>query len=292
MRRLRISILLLIVDLTVYFNIKRFGPIEENAADVQSFFYVLGFVAVISILLIPFMRRIKLWELLVFWVGITFVLRVAVFNQRPLFGDSYTVISFTEVALFALTVILTQQVAKQIDDFEKAVENITLGNKGDRVRNMADARRDIQEELTRSRRYNHPLSLILIEANKDSFKANSSPAIKQVQSQMMEQYVSVSLGRIIAELLRRSDLVINEEEKTRFVILCPETGLKEAQLLTARIRSLLLARLGVELTCGIGSFPNEALTYEELVLQAEKHLAQPLSEEALLSKTDVVEKTI
>ena len=264
MRQMKLAILLLVIDLTVLFNIKRFSLGEENSIDIQPLFYALGFAAVVLILIIPFLRQMNVWALLLLWNGIGFSLRMTLFNQRPLFGDFYTYLSISEATLISLTVVLAQRVANHIHDFEEAIENITFGIKGNRVRNKTDATRDIQDELTRSRRHNHPLSLIVIETKSDTHPATLKRAVKQAQQTMLERYVTVSLGRIIADLLRRTDLVISEEEYNRFILLCPETDLPEAHMLTERIRTLILARLGVEVNCGIGSFPAEALTFEEL----------------------------
>ena len=286
MRQMKLAILLLVIDLTVLFNIKRFSLGEENSIDIQPLFYALGFAAVVLILIIPFLRQMNVWALLLLWNGIGFSLRMILFNQRPLFGDFYTYLSISEATLISLTVVLAQRVANHIHDFEEAIENITFGIKGNRVRNKTDATRDIQDELTRSRRHNHPLSLIVIETKPDTHLATLNRAVKQAQQTMLERYVTVSLGRIIADLLRRTDLVISEEEYNRFILLCPETDLPEAHMLTERIRTLILARLGVEVNCGIGSFPAEALTFEELVHQAEKRIGQPSSEITSLAKTN------
>jgi hypothetical protein len=275
MRQMKSAILLLIIDLTVFFNIKQFNLGGENAIDIQPLFYAVGFVSVVLILLVPLFRQMNIWLLVLLWNAIGFVLRMIFVGQRPLFGDVYTYLSISEAVLVSLTAVLAQRVACYIYDFEKAIENITLDNNSGRVKHRTESLGNIQDELTRSRRYNHPLSLILVEPEQVSIHPYLHRVVAQVQESMMERYVNTSLGKIISDLFRRTDLVIIDDDRDRFIVLCPETEFPQAQILAERIHTLIGTQLGVEVNCGISSFPAEALTFEELVHQAEQKLVPP-----------------
>ena len=90
---------------------------------------------------------------------------------------------------------------------------------------------------------------------------------------MVSRFVSVSLAKIITREARRTDLIISQGEgDNRFLILCPETKGRDTINLAERIRSTVMDRLGVDINYGIASFPEEALTYEELLQRAEFQL--------------------
>ena len=89
---------------------------------------------------------------------------------------------------------------------------------------------------------------------------------------MMGRYVFTSLAGAIGKELRRTDMVLEEREHRRFIIVSPETDTRGSSELVQRIRAAASERLGVSLECGIASFPDEALTFEELVHQAETRL--------------------
>jgi GGDEF domain-containing protein len=93
---------------------------------------------------------------------------------------------------------------------------------------------------------------------------------------MMARYVITSLARIISKQLRRTDMVLDQHERGRFIIISPDTSASSSETLAQRIKSAAAEQLGVTVSCGVASFPDEALTFEELVHQAETGL-QPES---------------
>jgi len=62
----------------------------------------------------------------------------------------------------------------------------------------------------------------------------------------------------------------------RFVVLCPETDLENAVFLAGRTRKIVEERTGLHVHCGAASFPDEALTFEDLL-----HLARDRSRQSL-----------
>lgn len=288
MRHLKTSIVALIFGLTILFNIKRLN-LEESKVDILSLFYVLGFAAVIAILLIPFFRRMNLFIALVLWNGLGVFLKAMFFSDRPLFGDINTYLTITELSLLSIIVILTYRLMRNLDDFEQAVENMTLATVGRQLRELDEATEDIQTELIRSRRHHHPLSVIIVEPAQGSIQAAVHRSVLEVQRAMMARYVVVSLGRAISGELRRTDMVLQQSGRDRFIIFCPETNAMDAQVMIDRIKTASEEKIGVPVNCGIGAFPEDALTFEELVRQAElqvKHAPAPLSEPATLPSSN------
>lgn len=275
MNHLRRSIVSLLVGLTIFFNIERLDFGQPNTIDIQTFVYALGIVAVITVVVIPVLRQSPRLASLGLWLGVYVLCRLLVFNQRPLLGGIYTYLSITESVFLSVLVWLAHDLGHSMHDFEEAVKNITLSDSNRRVRKLDEASEDIQLELTRSRRYKRPLSVIVVETKLESVQAALHRTIQEVQRAMMTRYVVTSLARVIGGQLRRTDLVLDQRDRGRFVILSPDTTADSSTVVADRIQAAATEQLGVSVACGIASFPDDALTFEELVHRAELNLQKP-----------------
>jgi len=72
------------------------------------------------------------------------------------------------------------------------------------------------------------------------------------------------IGQAIGDSIRQTDLLI-QDHIGRFVILCPETDLENAFFLAERTRNIVEEHTGLHVNCGVASFPDEALTFEDLL---------------------------
>ncbi len=75
----------------------------------------------------------------------------------------------------------------------------------------------------------------------------------------------------------------DQQDQGRFIILSPESDVGGATALAERIRVAAEQQLGVAVTYGIASFPQDALTFEELVAYAETNSRVQLAQEAVYS---------
>lgn len=111
-----------------------------------------------------------------------------------------------------------------------------------------------EEECARAERYNHKLSLILIE-----------PAMV-ASSRSWE--IRDQVGRWIQTELRATDIA-GYVGNGRFVVLAPEAGLHEASMLVQRIRARI-----PDLDVATVVFPDHAPTYDLLWRQATNRLGE------------------
>jgi GGDEF domain-containing protein len=116
------------------------------------------------------------------------------------------------------------------------------------------------------------LSLIVLQPTSGSIQSDVQKAVQEIQKNMMLRFLLTNLGQIISQEARRTDLILNQGKEGRFVVLCPETTSKGVLGLAERIRSTASDRLGLSLTYGIASFPDEALTFDDLLHKAEREL--------------------
>jgi GGDEF domain-containing protein len=271
MMHLRRSIIALLFGLTFFFNIERMDFGQRNIIDIQAFVYIVGIIAVVSMITIPTLWKWPLPVSLILWLGVYLLYKLWIFNGRPLLGGIHTYLSITEAALLSLMVALAHNVGRGLHDFEEAVKNITLSDVNRRVRRMDESIEDVRMELARSRRHQRPLTVVVVEAKPESIQVALHRTVQEVQRAMMTRYVVTSLARVIGNQLRRTDMVLDQRDRGRFIILSPDTNVASSAIVVDRIQSAA-EQLGVSLACGIASFPDDALTFEELVHRAEAKL--------------------
>ena len=268
----RRSIIALLAGLTLFFNLERVDFGQVNAIDISSFVYVIGFFAVLSVITLPALARAPFTVSLAVWVGVYLLCKLTVFNRYPLFGGIHTYLSVTEVALLSMLIWLAHNLGRNLYDFEEAVKNITFSDVSRQIRNLDAAAEDIQLEFIRSRRHQRPLSVIVVQTQPESVHANLHRAVEEVQRKMMTRYVVTSLARVIGGQLRRMDLMLDQREQGRYIILSPETDAANAKVVVERIQAAAIEELGVSVLCSVAAFPEDALTFEDLVHQAELYL--------------------
>lgn len=270
MRKLRGSILALLLHLTVIFNIERFDLDGVSVVNLENAFYGLTLIAIIMTLSIKGLKKLQQPILLVLWATAYFAMKLLLISHRPLVGDIYTYLSFTELGLLLIAVFLSQKLALNIEEFEQTAKNFAFANIS-KIKRVEEAHGDIQAEIYRSRRFQRPLSVILLE--QDLSKVDTS--IKQVdadaQRALMEQYLSAMMVRELSAQLRQTDILLEHDKKGRFVIVGPDTDPDGTEAFIHRLKSLTRSGL-FSIHFGAASFPNHALTFEELLERAEMNL--------------------
>ncbi len=272
MTSLRKSIIFMLIHLTIVFNLERFDYSTQNVIDIQTFVYVLIITLIVLTLSIRPLQRISLYVSLLSWMVVYGVLKLIVFNTRPILGDMFTYLTVTEVALIAITVFLAYDLSRTLNDFEDVIEKVTIPRLGQRVLRMREAGEEIKTEFIRSRRHNRPLSVLLVNVNTDTPTFNLEKTVREIQRNMMNRYLASSLSKILSKEARRTDLIVEKDDERGFVMLCPETTAEGTQILAERIQQIATGHLGVRLDYGIASFPDEALTFDELLQRAQENL--------------------
>jgi hypothetical protein len=275
MRRLPTAIVALVIGLAIFYNIERLDFGQQNVVNIDSLAYVVGLVAVISIIWIPMLRRSSLLVSGVAWLGfyiLTKFLLFAFLGRAPLIGGIYTYLSITEAALLLITVWLSHTVASELDDFEGAVAKVTFTDNNKRIRQLDEATDEIQHEIFRSRHYHHPLSIVIVKPETGFIQTALHRAVQEVQQAMLKTYVINSMSQTFSKYVRRTDLILEQRDQGRFMILCPDTNAADLTLLVEYLQVVAQEQFGASVVCGAATFPDEAITFEELIRQAESRL--------------------
>jgi diguanylate cyclase (GGDEF)-like protein len=137
-------------------------------------------------------------------------------------------------------------------------------------------RQRLEEEFYRSRRYSHPLSLMMIDL--DNFKSLNDRFGHSVGDHLLRYF-----SQVIADTIRPSDIAAryNGEE---FLIILPETHKEEARAVAERLRTrIALCPFRVDfrkeevlftISIGVTTYPEYGQSAEELVALADSALHQ------------------
>jgi GGDEF domain-containing protein len=288
MRSFRLSLIALLIFLTLVFNMERLDIGEENLINIQTFVYVLVIIIIMVPLMLPVLGRANIAFPIAFWLSCYALLKYYTNIRRgAIFGGVYTYLTVTELSLLIMSIILAKQLISLVDDIEDTVKNIVFADRSSRVLLMEEAENEIKRELYRSRRFQHPLSIIVLEPRTDREDVAINRTVKEVQQSMKQHYVVISVARVIDKLLRRTDLLLEHLPKGRIILLSPETNSEEAVALDWRIRQIVEQQHGIRINSGIASFPQDALTFEELISHAESLMSS--KDETETTETDTKE---
>jgi predicted signal transduction protein with EAL and GGDEF domain len=133
--------------------------------------------------------------------------------------------------------------------------------------------RQLKRELERARRYQRPLSLVVVNLEDlgpqqaaSSAGSNEGSASRQTEQNVL--IVSAIVGRLVRDTLREGDLLAYNAAHNRYIVALPETNKAHALLLAARLQALVWERAGLRPTVAVTEFPTDGLTTEELLNRA------------------------
>jgi hypothetical protein len=134
---------------------------------------------------------------------------------------------------------------------------------------FADTGAALAAELDRARRYERALSVAVLTTKSGAPPVTWDGSATLLLETRLPQVVSLLAGSILNDSLRESDTVWYDAAKNRFVIGLAESGREQSQGALSRIAALMRNRLGVEVRAGIGCFPEDGLTLDDLITSAE-----------------------
>jgi GGDEF domain-containing protein len=236
-----------------------------------SYFYLAVILAIPITLFFPSISRVSVYVPLAVWAGVYLVLLQTIDRRLSATPGEFSVIVL-EFILLEAGVWFAYQLALQLSQAESVMDALALSAFPNSAHDMELESQRIKIEFTRSRRYHRPLSLVVIEPEADDQKLTRE-MLKSVQHDLMSRFTTARLGQIIDDRIRQTDLVMRDH-RGRFIILCPETDLNNAALLAKRIIQAVKERTDLQISWGTASFPEEALTFDDLLQIARERLSR------------------
>lgn len=282
MTNLKNSIALLFAYIIIILGLAQIDYIEQNILNFEPAFFILFAMAILVGIFLPSLLNISIYLYLLFWTlayGLTWIFYWR-FLAHPL-GLQVLGIQFILVAISAG---LAFDVGRHLNIISNLFEGLAATTYPNRTLEIHQAEDRISAELTRSRRYHHPLTLLIVELEKDKVKRDWKQ-LEGLQQDLLQRFATARVGQIISDRARETDLILRDRSG-RFLLLCPETSGENSTVFGDRIQRAVAEIVGADVNWSYSSFPDEALTFDELVERAEQRLAWavPISQVEKLSE--------
>jgi GGDEF domain-containing protein len=233
------------------------------------YFYLAVMIGVPVTLFFPSVSRVSSYVPLAVWAGIYAMLVVYLDRGRTSTSNDFSVVAL-EFVLLEIGIWFAHQLALQITNAESVMDELAIDTFPHRAQEMDEGHQRVKIEFTRSRRYHRPLAVLLLEVDPD-FQKRNGEVLRTIQHDLMNRLTSARIGQIIDDRVRQTDLVLRDK-KWCYVILCPETNRDGVLLLAGRISDAVKEKTGLPVMCGIAAFPEEALTFDDLLKRARELL--------------------
>jgi GGDEF domain-containing protein len=145
-----------------------------------------------------------------------------------------------------------------------------LGDPGPYADSFENGQQEIFREIRRARRYERPLSLLAIGAEAPLSTTAIEHLIEDLRRDAMGRVANSRVAKLLLEETGGSDVVTRRGE--HFLLLLPETDAQGASLVGQRLARAAARRWGLDLHCGISSFPDGEVTFDGLILEAESQM--------------------
>jgi GGDEF domain-containing protein len=265
MKSIRWKIALSVVWLSLLFNVERFDFDKGVTVNLASSFYILAAVAAILFLVVPMSRRLSYVAAAGIFTAYT-LLKVA--SPIPVFQGFHKYLTITEMVALLVTMYLVWLVNHGLQDFEQAVEAISLPEGRAGLLEYDQMQERIRAEMGRARRHQHPMSVAAIELDPVTSQAALHRAVRDAQQALLKRYVQVQFGVFMSKHIRETDVIAHQDADGHFLLLAPETPSEQVEGMLTRLTTQVEEHLGLRFHYNIADFPKTALTSEELVHKA------------------------
>jgi hypothetical protein len=255
--------------LAIIFILGQADYLGKPIINFASYFYLLAMVGVPVTLFFPSVTRVSTSVPMAIWAAVYIGLTMFINRARTTTSHDLSVVVL-EFVLLQVGIWLAHQLAHQINHAESLMDELAIDAFPHRSQELDEGSQRVKIEFNRSRRYRRPLSVLLMEVDPEHQKRNGE-TLKSIQSDIASRFTSARVGQIIDDRIRQTDLVLRDRA-WRYVIVCPETDLPAAILLGKRISESVREKTGLSILWGGASFPEEALTFDDLLQKARERL--------------------
>lgn len=157
------------------------------------------------------------------------------------------------------------------------------------------AQRQCARELARARRYQHPLTALVLNLESEARTGHQDSTIhtsrngsspSPVQRLLFLQLSFFLAGALLRGALRESDLVTYDAINNHYVILLTESSTSQAKQAAQRLQALIYQRTHMHWRIRIAEFPTDGLTMEALINSAKAAYNLPSRDNAASKSTD------
>jgi len=267
MRNLRRSLFWVVFYLAIIFILGQLDRVDRPVINLASYFYILVFVVVPCVVLIPFFYRAPQFVSMIFWASVYFALSRII--DRSLSAPNNFEGIFTEVVLLELGVWLSYQLAVDLARSESLIDTMASTAFPSQAIDFEESLTTIRNEVSRSRRYQRPLSLLIFQIEPENNVIRE--LFQDFRRDLISRFSSARMGQLIGEQIRQTDLLMRDKVG-RFIIVCPETDKDGVVMFGERVLIWLEDNTGLQISWGCSSFPDDALTFDDMVARAREQM--------------------
>lgn len=260
MERSQFWLLTLCSWLFFLYNIERLS----EPINLASFHYVFVIACANLVILIPWLRRTPFYKSLLLALPPFFALKV--YFGYEIAGTNLP-ITVTEISAIGITMFLTRQVVSYLEQFHDIIGRLTIGRLEVGTHTFEEGQGHIYREIRRARLYKRPAALLAISIDEESADVSLSRFVRDAQEQIIRRYIAARTANLLVQDLQDCDVITKRND--HFIILLPETDRQIALKVAARLQREIRGKLGLEPKFGLSTFPDEAVTFESLLSQAE-----------------------
>ena len=247
--------------------------IDHPGRGIEASDLLTNFIALSLVLPVLFFRKIFNIYCLVpicFFLAAKFVSSASESYEPTRIG---LLINLVQLSLLFALFWLTSKVSYQLNVVADLVACGVLPKKHAKVKSQEEITTEIEKELSRCRRHNRPLSLLIVKPDVDSVDLQQSGnLLKVMEKDLAVRYVFSKLGVQIADMLRQTDLVVENPNDGEIIIFCPETEAGQLENVRKRIKTLADDQLDVGVAFGTSSLTQGAYTLNSLISEASADL--------------------
>lgn len=272
MLRLNRYLLMLVFWLAFLFNVERLdlGANQVDVFNIATPIYVAAVAMVIVGLVAPQLRRMPLWQYQI--IAVLAYLVAMAFARRPIVGGAYTYLSFFELVALLVTVTLAAIVGRLVEEFLDTVRSLMFSDSDGRIYRPGEVDPLIKREMQFARRNNRPLTVMVLDTQHAGRSLDPNATVREIQQLLARRHSLVTVTRLMARTLRRTDFVLDQTDEGRLVLVMPDLRSDQMPAIVKRLQERAEQRLGIAMRWGAASFPGQGVTFEELVLRAEQSL--------------------
>ncbi len=280
--KFRLVLIVFTFWLFVLFNLARpdlLLGLANFPLDLSSLVFAMSAGAALLVLLMPDLARMRLELMYGAILGVYLVLRLVVVGVDDLQPSRAVYLIVMESASLFVTVVIARLLSLAVTNFERAVENIVLKPSNIQILPMTEGEERINSELFRARRFDRPVSFIMIELSAlDTTKGVPANRIT-LEAVFRKHYLQTRVGQIVEAALYKTDILTWNNDNL-FVCL-PETTYDEALKTAKDLSRTIYQRLQTRLPMGVVVFPDNGLIYSDLVEAAMRNTGLITEDEAL-----------
>lgn len=268
MSDLKLSIVTLFIFVVALLGIANVETFQESVIDFSPVFFILIAVVLFSELLIVGRLtkagvRLSQYFILAFWLVVYGVIWYLFLRE-----EKSIEVNLVQLLLVLLSAVLAFDVGQRVDQTDIALNGLASSAFPNRARDLQSSRDAISAEITRSRRYHHPLSLLAVRLEKNKSRGDWK-GMNLFTNEIVERFAIAKVSQILSDHARNTDMVLRDRDG-QFILLCPETNHLHAKALATRIAEAVKMELDATIEFGSAGFPDEALTFDDLLSTANK----------------------